>query len=122
MSSSELSPFLAGIHEANEREVDIALSTALVRSLSENGYSSSHQAETWRIVNRPLCPIKVQLEFRDAKEGIADIIPLSAYTESIEECYPLAGLELPHTVSLPFRREEDIEAIIEQINKCFPKR
>lgn len=122
MSSSEPTLFLAGLKEANEREVDIDLATALVKALSEQGYCSSRQSETWRIVNRPLCPIKVQLEIRDLAEKTIDLIPLSAYTDSIEEHYPLVHLELPHTVSLPFRTEADIEEVIEYINFCFPKR
>lgn len=102
--------------------MDLELSTLLVKALSENGYCSSHQAQTWRIVNRPLCPVKVQLEFRDVSEATVDLVPLSAYTDSIAECYPLAHLELPHTVSLPLRTERDIAAIIERIDQCFPKR
>lgn len=102
--------------------MDLNLSDSLVRALSEHGYSSSHQAETWRIVNRPLCPIKVQIEIRDTKEGILDLIPLSAYTESLDERYPLASLDLPHVTSHPFTKVEDIDAIIDRINRCFPKR
>lgn len=93
-----------------------------MQSLYHQGYCSSHQAESWRVVNRPLCPIKVQIEVRDAEDGTIDIIPLSTYTETLEERFPLAGLKLPHAQTLPFRTKEDIEVIISFVNQCFPKR
>lgn len=86
------------------------------------GYCFSRLSETWRVINRPSCPIKVQMEVRDEKEAKVDIIPLSAYTETLNHVYPLASLDLPHATTLPLKDATDIPLIVEHITKCFPKR
>lgn len=120
--SSELTPFLSGLEEANKRVVNSELAEELIRLLSKEGYCSSHQAESWRVVNRPRCPIKVQLEIGNEASAEIDIVPLSAYTDTLDERFPLSGLSLPHAVRLPFKNKEDVEAVVARIDECFPKR
>lgn len=100
--------------------MDEQLAQDLMKELHLKGYCSSRQSESWRVVTRPLCPIKVQLEIRETKDKTLDIIPLSAYTETLEARFPLAGLKLPHASSLPFRDADDIENILYAIEACFP--
>lgn len=100
--------------------MDEQLAQDLMKELHLKGYCSSRQSESWRVVNRPLCPIKVQIEIRETEDKTLDIIPLSAYTETLEARFPLAGLKLPHSSSLPFRNHEDIADIVTAIEACFP--
>lgn len=100
--------------------MDEQLAQDLMKELHLKGYCSSRQSESWRVVNLPLCPVKVQIEIREVEDKTIDIIPLSAYTETLDDRFPLAGLKLPHASSLPFRNNDDITDIVDAIEACFP--
>jgi hypothetical protein len=120
LSSFALQPFIEGLESANRRKVDEQLTQDLMKELHLKGYCASMQSESWRVINRPLCPIKVQIEIRETADKTIDVIPLSAYTETLETRFPLADLKLPHVSSLPFRNHDDIADIVKVIEACFP--
>lgn len=90
----------------------------LMVRLTNNGFCSSRRSPSWRVVNRPNCPLRVQLEF-----GLdeVDIVPLSAYTETLETGFPLADQGIPHTQRIKFNSREDIDTLIASVKSCFPR-
>lgn len=107
-----------GIAEAKKRKNDVTLASALILELVKVGICSSHQQSAWRVVNLPECPIAVQLEF---DEQHVDIIPLSAYTESLGTSFPLAPHSIPHHVRLKLSTPDDIHEAVQAIANCFPQ-
>lgn len=105
---------------SHNQKVDVEKTHQFILMLNNKGFSASRQSDSWRIINKPECPIRVQLEFTNNGTHSISIIPLSSYTDSLEQPYPLQSKGIPHTATMEFETIEDIENAMTAIQKCFP--
>lgn len=120
MKTFDANVYLAAKDQSNTQKVDVKKVDAFVWMLTTQGFSASRQTDSWRIINKPECPLRVQLEFTGNGKQSISIIPLSSYTDSLDTPYPLHKSGVPHTVTMDFETEEDIENASMAIQKCFP--
>lgn len=114
-------PYLNALEDSRKRVTNNDLIEELMVKLTNKGFCSSRHSQSWRVINQPACPLKVQLEFGTDGQNTVDIIPLSSYTETLETSFPLASRGIPHTRTVKFETAEDIDILIDSIEQCFPR-